>query len=89
MNNEKFSDFSLFHSAPGRFVRKYLWFVTFVFVVSGVICGGLYLNAFGCVDRVNAYILADTIMCSMIRSTVAATALTMLIDSAGKRYREQ
>ena len=86
MNNEKFSDFSLFLSSPGKLVRKYLWFVTAVYVISGVICAGLYLNAFGFFDSVNSSILAEVLLHSMIRSTSAATLLALLIDIMEKRH---
>ena len=88
MNNEKFSDFSLFLSSPGKLVRKFLWFVTAVYVISGVICAGLYLNAFGFFDSVNSYILAEVLLHSMIRSMTAATMMTLLIDMLGRRSGE-
>lgn len=89
MNNEKFSDFSLFTSSPGKFGRRYLWFVTAMFVLSGVVCAGLYLNAFRFIDRVNSYILAEELLHSMIRSTAAATLLVLMIDLMEKRYEDR
>lgn len=89
MNNEKFSDFSLFFSSLGKTSSQYLCYVTAVFIISGLICAGLYLNIFGFVDRVNSYILADELMHSMIRSTAAATLMALLIDLMEKRYGGQ
>ena len=37
------------------------------------------------IDRVNSYILAEELLHSMIRSTTAATILTLLLDLAEKR----
>ena len=89
MNNEKFSDFSLLFSEPGKNARRYLSFVTAVYTVFGIICAGLYLNCFEFVDSVNSYIIADELMYSMIRSTAAATMLTLLIDLLEKRYADR
>ena len=85
MNNEKFSDFYAFYSSLGENARKYLRFVAVVFVMSGIVCAGLYLHLFGMIDRVNSYILAEELLHSMIRSTTAATILTLLLDLAEKR----
>ena len=89
MNNEKFSDFSSIFSAPGKTARKYLRFVTGVFLISGLVCAGLYLHFFGWIDRAHSYILADELLYSMIRSTSAATMLALLIDLMEKKYGGQ
>ena len=83
MEKDKFSE-NYFEF--GKYAKKYLRFVSAAFFVSGMICAGLYLNAFGFVDRVNSYILADEFLRSMIRSTAAAAMLTMLIDLMEKKY---
>lgn len=80
MNNEKFSDFSHFLSSPGKLTKKYLLFAATAYIVAGIVCAGFYLDMFGFVDRANAYILADELLCSMIRSTTAAAFFTLLID---------
>ena len=85
MTNEKFSDFYLNLSGCAK---KYLCFVTAVFILSGIICAGLYLNWFGFADGVNSYILAEQLLHSMIRSMTAATMMTLLIDLLGRRYGE-
>ncbi len=82
MRNENFSDFYLNISVNAR---KYLCFVTAVFVIAGIICAGLYLDCFGFADRVNSYILADQLWHSMIRSMTAATLMTLLIDMPDRR----
>ncbi len=89
MNNEKFSDFSSVLSNPGKITRIYIRFVAAAFVISGIICAGLYLNAFGFIDRVNSYILADELMYSMIRSTAAAAFFTLLTDLLEKKFSGQ
>ena len=77
MIKHKISDF---YFTIGKNSRKYLYFVTAVFITAGFICGALYTNQFGFIDRVNAYILAEELMHSMIRSMTAATLMTLLID---------
>ncbi|MBQ9901971.1 MAG: hypothetical protein IJM51_06255 [Clostridia bacterium] len=86
MTNENFFDFYL-HLTAGA--RKYLCFVTAVFLIAGIICAGLYLNLFGFTDSVNAYIFAGQLLDSMIRSMTAATVMTLLIDMLGRRYGEE
>ena len=85
MTNEKFSDF--YRNLSGS-AKKYLGFVTAVFIVSGIICAGLYMNWFGFADRVNSYILAEQLLHSMRRSMTAATMMTLLIDMLGRRSGE-
>ena len=60
--------------------QRYLKFVSLAFCGAGLICAGLYCNMFGFVDRVNAYLLADELMHSMIRATAAAVMMTLTID---------
>lgn len=60
--------------------QQYLRFVTAAFIVTGLICAGLYANVFWFVDRTNAYIMATELYHSMIRTTAAATMMTLLID---------
>ena len=55
--------------------QRYLKFVSLAFCGAGLICAGLYCNMFGFVDRVNAYLLADELMHSMIRATAAAVMI--------------
>ena len=86
MTIQNFSDFYLNMTACAR---KYMCFVTFVFVAAGIICAGLYLNWFRFSDRVNSYILADQLFFSMIRSTAASVMMTLLIDMLGRRYGEE
>lgn len=86
MTNENFFDFYR-HLTAGA--RKYLCFVTAVFLIAGIICAGLYLNLFGFTDSVNAYIFAGQLLDSMIRSMTAATVMTLLIDMLGRRYGEE
>lgn len=77
MSNEKKSVFSI---KIGRRARIFIRFVTAVYVIAGAICAGLFMNVFGFIDSVNSYILAEELLHSMIRSTVAATMMTLLID---------
>lgn len=86
MTNYHFSDFYLNMTVGAR---KYLRFVTAVYVIFGILCAGLYLDWFGLTDRMNAYILAGQLFLSMIRSTAAAVLMTLLIDMMGRRYGEE
>lgn len=60
-----------------------MWYLTFVniaFLTAGAICAALFLQLFPFLDSVNSYIMATELMHSMIRSTAAATMMTLLID---------
>ncbi len=69
--------------------QRYLKFVSLAFCGAGLICAGLYCNMFGFVDRVNAYLLADELMHSMIRATAAAVMMTLTIDLLSRRCGEE
>ena len=83
MSNQKFSLFSL---NLCRSARKYLCFVTAVYLIAGIICAGLYLDLFGFIDSVNSYILADELLGSMIRSMTAAAMMVFAIDLLSAMY---
>ena len=85
MSNEKFSLFSLKLCSHAR---KYLCFVTAVYLIAGIICAGLYLNVFGFIGSVNSYILADELLGSMIRSMTAAAIMVLTIDLLSAMYGE-
>ena len=80
--NPRLFDLSL--SAQG-----YLKFVSAAFCTAGAVCAGLYGNVFAFVDRVNACLLADELMYSMIRATAAAVMMTLAIDLLSRRYGEE
>ena len=85
MSNEKFSFFSI--KLCGR-ARQYLCFVTAVYIISGVICAGLYMNVFGFIGSVPSVILADELFHSMIRSAAAAAMMALTIDLLSAMYGE-
>ena len=69
--------------------QRYLRFVSLAFCGACIICAGLYCDVFGFVDRVNAYLLADELMHSMIRATAAAVMMTLTIDLLSRRCGEE
>lgn len=63
-----------------RYAQIYLMFVLSIFVISAIICAGLFMNVFDFIDKVNSYILADRLADGMLRMCAAAALMTVLID---------
>lgn len=63
-----------------RYTKIYLAVVLAVFVISALICTGLFMNVFDFIDKVNSYILATRLADGLIRMCAAAALMTILID---------
>lgn len=64
------------------YAKIYLIIVLAVFIISAIICAGLFVNVFGFIDKVNSYILADRLADGMLRMCATAALMTVIIDLA-------